>query len=168
MEYSFIPDQIKKLSDSKPLHKGVFLWIFHADKIPPHIGVSSGGKFYSIKSHGRDYGLDVEGVYTLINRKTVSSLLVQIDENIEKDIPDVFSSYKFIPQGSSCLEPINKLLSPKINFSSVGELLNSLHADQKLLAVYGEYLPHGYKGIPVYGRKEIEDRINYLRNVKGR
>ncbi|SFT34786.1 hypothetical protein SAMN05216474_0022 [Lishizhenia tianjinensis] len=168
MNYSFRPQNIEELKSQELLKKGSFLWIFHADKIPPHIGISTENQFYSIKSRGRDFGIATSYVFALIERKKVGSLFVQIKDLKLKEVEDIFQKYSSIPEGSSCLAPINKVIDPNNNFSSVGELLNSLTEKKELLKVYGIHLPEDYEGIPAYGRREIEERIKFLRNVKGR
>lgn len=168
MNYSFRPQHIEVLDRGNPLKKGTYLWIFHADKIPPHIGISTENSFFSIKSRGRDFGIAVEYVFALIDRKNVSSLFVKLNDVDLKTVESVFENYSSIPEGSSCLEPINKIIDPNNNFSSVGELLNSLTEKNELLKVFGIHLPEDYEGIPAYGKREIEERIKFLRNVKGR
>lgn len=168
MSYSFRPQHIERITRGNGLEKGSFLWIFHADKIPPHIGISTSNQFFSIKSRGRDFGIAVEYVFALIDKKEVSTLFVALPEISLKKVEDVFRTYKAIPEGSSCLEPINKLIDADNSFSSVGELLTSLTEKEGLLKVYGIHLTEGYEGIPAYGRREIEERIKFLRDVKGK
>lgn len=168
MNYSFRPQSIQDIEHKELLQKGSFLWIFHADKIPPHIGISTENHFFSIKSRGRDFGIATSYVFALIERKSVCSLFVELSDLNLKEVQEVFRKYTAIPEGSSCLEPINKVIDPVNNFSSVGELLNSLTEKKELLNVYGIHLPEDYEGIPAYGKREIEERIKFLRNVKGR
>ena len=53
---------IKDEVDLAP-EQGLFLWVFHADKIPPHIGISLDGCFFSLKSSGVDIDLELSLIH---------------------------------------------------------------------------------------------------------
>ncbi|NBR15845.1 MAG: hypothetical protein EBU01_14895, partial [Crocinitomicaceae bacterium] len=41
---------------------GVYLWILHADKIPPHIGISIDGQYFSLKAKGKDENISDKSI----------------------------------------------------------------------------------------------------------
>jgi len=51
------------------LRTGIFLWVFHVDKIPPHVGISIDGVYFSMKVSDCDFKLDVDTVYQVVQRK---------------------------------------------------------------------------------------------------
>ena len=54
LEYEFRFENLSRLESISETND-VLIWIFHADKIPPHIGISSQGFFFSLKSNGKDF-----------------------------------------------------------------------------------------------------------------
>ena len=53
LKYEFRFDNLSRLASISE-ENDVLIWIFHIDKIPPHIGISSQGVFFSLKSNGKD------------------------------------------------------------------------------------------------------------------
>ena len=144
-----------------PNRKG-FLYIFHANKIPPHIGWSVKDKFYSLKATGVDIGLDTAKINHIILKKQIPTLIVSLtDTVIKNNITDqVFSSYgKRLYAGKTCLNPIDEVLFSAVKHEKIGDLLKTLFDDKKKLKFYGVNLPKSFKGIYNYSKNEIEKRI---------
>ena len=53
LKYEFRFQNLPRLASISEVDD-VLIWIFHVDKIPPHIGISSQGVFFSLKSNGKD------------------------------------------------------------------------------------------------------------------
>ena len=60
------------------------LWVLHADKIPPHIGVSVNGLFYSLKANGKDEGVAIEGLLDIVNRRKISTLCFELNSTFDE------------------------------------------------------------------------------------
>lgn len=150
-----------KNSTDFPEQKGL-LYIFHANKIPPHIGWSENNKFYSIKAKGADLGLDTFKINHIILKKSIPSLIVVI-ENILTDLKStnqIFSNYgKGIQMGKTCLNPIDEVLFSQIKHDKVGDLLQTLVQEGMNLTFYGVNLPESFEGIYNYSKNDIEKRI---------
>ena len=56
-----------------------YLWVWHADKIPPHLGLSTQSRYYSLKSNGKDQNVCFEKVIQLIDRKKIKTLAIELD-----------------------------------------------------------------------------------------
>jgi hypothetical protein len=145
--------------------QGFYLWIFHADKIPPHIGVSFHGHFYSLKSSGADIDLDAAKVFRLIRDKKLSSFLIKLSKEFSKeDIERKFQKYSKAQAGSiTCLTPVKEILGVEF-VSKLSELLVELQKEQVLLDVYGYNLPSGLNGIRAYTTADITIRLLDLEN----
>ena len=63
------------------LRKGIFLWAFHVDKIPPHVGVSIDGVYFSMKFSDCDFKLDVDTVYQVVQRKKIPAFIIPLKNN---------------------------------------------------------------------------------------
>lgn len=160
---------ISSVFDKGDLNHGVYLWIIHCDKIPPHIGISCNGKYFSLKANGVDFDLNYDRVIHILNKKNISTLLFKI--NVESisltDLIEVFSKYTTTEYNSvTCLNPINDLLGKKC--STVHELLTELSETNFISVCIGLNLKTGYKGIPIYTSKEIHERLLALENASQR
>ncbi len=140
-----------------------YLYIFHAHKIPPHLGLIVNNLFYSLKANGVDFGLSNHKINALLNRKEISTLVVEIDIDIDQQVEKVFNAYgDNIAEGRTCLNPISEFLFGHSKHSKVGELLKDLQDMNAIRALYGFYLPDNFNGIFNYSEEDINARIKNL------
>lgn len=166
-EYKFA--EICSLSDQGVSKNDLYLWIWYADKIPPHIGCSVNGSYYSLKVNGKDDGLQIDKVLKIIEKKKILTLLVTIEKSVKKSsVESVFNQYKQAQSGiSTCLTPIVQLLGLQDQrISQLSGLLKYLESQYLLGKVFGLNLTEGYQGIPAYGAQEIQNRLRNLENVQ--
>jgi hypothetical protein len=166
--YSFQFDRILELQDPEELKHGFYLWIWHADKIPPHIGCSIDGFYFSLKVNGKDEGLSTDSILKVLNSKRIPTLVIKIQKTINlSEVIRVFSCVKTAESnGSSCLSPLKEILNAPNSISQLSELLKYLQNKNAFNFVFGLNLKDDYKGIPVYGMEEIKDRLLKLENAK--
>jgi hypothetical protein len=160
---------IGELSNLDLLKNGFYLWIWYADKIPPHIGCSLNGFYYSLKVNGKDDGLLVEKVLNIVEKKKILTLFVPIDKIVNSaEIKAVFAHYKQARSGTStCLTPIVNLLGLEVlKIRQLSDLLKYLESENILGKVFGLNLTEGYQGIPSYGADDIQNRLRNLENVQ--
>jgi hypothetical protein len=160
---------IGELSNLDLLKNGFYLWIWYADKIPPHIGCSLNGLYYSLKVNGKDDGLLVEKVLNIIEKKKILTLFVPIDRIVKStEIKAVFDQYKQARSGTStCLTPVVHLLGLEdLKIRQLSDLLKYLESENILGKVFGLNLTEGYQGIPLYGADDIQNRLRNLENVQ--
>jgi len=140
----------------------LIIWVLHADKKPPHIGISMEKSFYSLKMNGKDDGLAIPSLIHLMEKKEIPTLAITLNTPIFHDqVKSVFLSFgSKIGVDQTCLSPITKLLTPQLNDLILIELLSELDKKQQIKCVYGFYLPQGYAGIPIYSRETIQQRIH--------
>lgn len=144
-----------------PKHNNL-IYIFHANKIPPHIGWSEENKFYSLKATGTDLGLDTFKINHLIIKKKIPTLIIELNdlEYCERNAHEIFLKYGTgLSKGKTCLNPIDKLLFNEVRHEKIGELLQSLIQNRMKLTFYGANLPTSFQGISNYSRIDIENRI---------
>jgi hypothetical protein len=153
---------------SSDLESGIFICVLHANKIPPHIGISSDGLFFSLKVNGKDENIRISKLVDILEKRDIKSLFFKLKNYEIKSIDAVFSQYKLIVPGeSNCLSPIVKCLQLKPDFENISELLKFLQEKNKVESIFGLNLPKDYKGIPKYSKEDITKRIVYLKNAKG-
>lgn len=141
------------------------LWVLHADKIPPHIGVSSNNEFYSLKVNGKDEKVPVQSLLNTIKRKQIPTLCFEVDQRAY-DLESIFEKYAVAVAGqTTCLAPIKELLEYD-SVEKVSELIDQLDSDGRIRKVTELFLPKGFTGIPKYELVDIHARLKALEDVK--
>ena len=142
------------------LQKSV-IWIWNADKIPPHIGISIGKDYYSL-TYRKSERLLTASMLKKAKRSAIPLVLVEVPkEVIRQDVAMIFSKYDRAVDGITCLQPIREVM--KLNqVNQLADLLSQLESDGQIIRVNGVNLPETYTGIPDYSMEEILDRIKTL------
>lgn len=96
------------------LQKGLFIFIFRATRVPPHIGVIANGKLYDITSVGPNIDLPITDFYkTVLNRKT-EIVFIELsspgDIDLNQLITEKVREYWKVTSGTSCLNPIKDFI----------------------------------------------------------
>lgn len=146
--------------------EGIFLWVIHADKIPPHLGISKGKTFYSLKANGKDDGLSVDKVLPILNRKDIATVFYEIrSDRTLVDFQKAFDQFETtVPGKITCLEPL-KLIFNVPEATWLKELLFDLEHKEYILRAFGWQLPADFERIPDYNPKDIHRRLEQLNNV---
>ncbi len=159
--FNHIIDSESELFDAQK----ALLWVWHADKIPPHIGFSINGNYFSLKANGRDVNVPVDSIVELIHKKKIPTLAIQLDIYITNDVVEVeFLKFaKTVPLQITCLEPIKQIVG-STEASQLSELLTILNDRNQLQQVVGFYLPEDFKQIRSYTLEDIHRRLSDLVN----
>ena len=159
---------ISILKESSVFDKGFYLWIWYADKIPPHIGCSIHGNYYSLKVNGNDEGLLTSKVVSVIENKKIPSVFVQLKKDFNpSEIKTVFSKYQLAESTkNTCLTPITELFQCSDSIFQLSELLKNLKERGEIETVFGLNLTEDYRNLPNYTQDDITSRLLKLENVK--
>lgn len=165
---SFDFGTIQTFDSPESLKSGTFLWIWYADKIPPHIGLSSSGKYFSLKVNGKDENIEVLKVLSIIQRKKIVTVFVRIKNEYQIDkVKSTYSKFHKAETGkNTCLSPITQLLDCSEEVFQLSDLLIYLSNNKEIESVFGLNLDSDYKGIPPYTKEDIENRLRKLEDVK--
>ncbi|MES2799712.1 MAG: hypothetical protein V4638_06825 [Bacteroidota bacterium] len=147
----------------------IYLWIWHADKIPPHIGCSVNGSYFSLKVNGLDLNFPVDKALGIIKYKSIPSLLIQTTIiSSETELSDVFlASKNDINLGLSCLSPVRNAVGAPDSMQKIKDLIDYLHQNAEIKHIFGLNLKDSFVDIPEYSIVDIQQRLAYLSNVKG-
>lgn len=144
------------------LTQKTMIWIWNADKIPPHIGISTGKDYFSL-TYRKSEHLLTASMLKKAKRSAIPVVLVEIPGDvIQLDSITVFSKYERAIDGITCLRPIREVMKLDSKVGQLADLLIYLEANQLICQVNGLNLPEGYVGIPDYSMEEILDRIKLL------
>lgn len=139
------------------------LWVLHADKIPPHIGISNNGLFFSLKVRGKDENVRVESLVNTIYRKRIPTLCYELTD-VDLDLSSVFDNYRVAIAGEiTCLAPIKEVLNCH-QVDKVSELIEQLELEGRVKAVGSVFLPEGFTQIPSYELNDIHERLKAIQN----
>ncbi len=98
---------------------GVYIILFNATIIPPHLLIAIEGKIYSITDSGRQIGSSLEKLVLFIRRKNVPTIFVewiQLENlqvgKLESEIRNSLLKYERVVEGKvSCLFPIRDIVA---------------------------------------------------------
>ncbi len=159
---NYVISKIDSFSQEKA-STGSVLWVLHADKVPPHIGLSVNGLFYSLKANGKDTAAPISSLLEVINRRGITTLCFNLKDDLPLDVINgVFNDYeKTIPNQITCLNPIKELLNQN-GASKLIELLASLEESRRINSVTGLNIPLEFSGIKDYDVSDIHARLTLL------
>jgi hypothetical protein len=166
--YSFEFNSLESFTGINQLGDGFYLWVFHADKIPPHIGCSVNGQYFSLKFNGKDENVPIELVLATIDRKSIPTLIIEIKSTVSLEmVMDVFESYSTtVPNEVTCLAPIARLLHCPDSVRKLSNLLTYLSFRAELLRVFKLHLELNFMGIKHYSQGDIHQTLKQLRDAK--
>lgn len=151
------------------LANGLYIWILHASKIPPHIGISLNGNYFSLKANGKDVSVSYASVLEIINKRNIPTLFLKIiDLKIDlAKIENVFKTYDCAKAGhATCLFPITELLLNEKKDIILKELLEILVQKNYIETVFSLHLDADFTGIPDYDKNSINERLNTIHAAK--
>jgi hypothetical protein len=139
------------------------LWIFHIDKTPPHVGLSVGEMFFSLKSNGRDEVPTIKLVQT-VEKKRIKCIVLNLRFSIGLgEVRRIFYSYdRAVSAKMSCLAPIKHVLNVSENVLKLSELLSYLNDKNMMKEYHGFNVTESELGILSYGPEDIDKRLNLL------
>lgn len=141
------------------------IWIWNADKIPPHIGISIGKDYYSL-TYRKSEHLLTASMLKKAKRSAIPLILVEIPmEVIKKDAAITFSKYDRAVDGITCLQPIREVMDLDRDISQLANLLTYLKSNNLMVQVNGLNLPGNYCGIAEYSMEDILRRISNLNEI---
>ena len=162
LKYEFRFDNLSRLASISE-ENDVLIWIFHIDKIPPHIGISSQGVFFSLKSNGKDL-LETRYVNQVCNNKEIKMLKVKLRFNISSGyIERVYQEYTSATSAEcSCLSPIKKALNMPKEVMKLSDLLKVLKERDLITGWHSTNVSEQEAGIRAYDLFDIDARLNKL------
>jgi len=96
------------------LQKGLYLFVFRATKIPPHLGIIANGKLYDISTVGPNIDLPVKDFYRTVLKRKTSVVFIELDQPMDVDLASIITekvrNYWKVTSTTSCLSPIKDFI----------------------------------------------------------
>lgn len=150
------------------LTSGTYLWIWNADKIPPHIGISRGQNYFSLTYRRCEIQKSVAVMARKAKRTHIPLVLIPIsDWTFRHDFTTVFEQYERAQSGGpTCLTPVKDVLGLHDGIVQLADLLTEIENCGHLKQVFAVNLDRTYRGIPDYSVAEIMSRIELLHETQ--
>ena len=147
---------------------GTWLWIWNADKIPPHIGISRGQNYFSLTYRDCEIQKSVPTMVRKARRSSIPLVLVNISEwEFPRDFTTIFEQYDRAKVGGpTCLTPVKEALGLGEGIQQLAHLLIEISAAEKMKQVFAVHLERTYRGLPDYSVAEIMSRIEGLHEAQ--
>lgn len=107
---------ITKQFKAEDLQKGLYIFIYRANRIPPHLGILLNGKVYDISLQGPNIALDVNEFYKTIGKRKMETIFIELqlpvfNNFIDEILIDCINKYQKVSEEISCLFPIREFLA---------------------------------------------------------
>jgi hypothetical protein len=158
--------------NEEDLHRGVYLVVLHASRIPPHIGLIAGKKYHSLTIKGQETDQPIDVLLKNIRIRKIASLFIRIkahptfsnDFMREHFIEDVQQFPKVEVGGATCLSPVKLFFEklyelPVSNVSYLFELLPALEQNGLPEHVSALNIEERNFQLPVYDLEQIHSEI---------
>lgn len=146
------------------LQKGTFLWVWKADKLPPHIGLSVNHEYYGLKWLKKEVALPISDLLGRVGRMNFPMVFIEVKNTGSlEDVRSIFEQYASCQQNDcSCLQPINTFFGYKQPKAVVHDLVQYLKSKGEIQNYYSTNLPKSFKGIPAYDYGLVEQELQIL------
>jgi hypothetical protein len=159
-----------RFEEPEDLLSGHWLWIWNADKIPPHVGLSHNERYFSLTWKDCELALPVSGRKQQADRAGIPLVLIKLGETINfRDPRKVFSAYtSAVKDKTTCLRPVVEALGLNESIPQLSELLKLLAKQDNLRDVFALHLNKDYTKIAAYSVSDITRRIGQLHEADRR
>jgi hypothetical protein len=150
------------------LTSGTFLWIWNADKVPPHIGISRGQNYFSLTFRKSEIQKSVAVMVRKAKRARIPLVLIPVsDRTFQHDFTTIFEQYERARSGGpTCLTPVKEVFGLGDGIGQLADLLTEIENCGHLKQVFAVNLDRTYRGIPDYSVTEIMARIELLHEAQ--
>jgi hypothetical protein len=102
------------------------LWLIDLEKQPYHLGISTKGRYHSLRFRTKDDNLECETLFTLLRKKKLSIGFIPLNIYLsENHISEAFSTYTSCQENScSCIRPILDIFDQQGDKKTIFDLLD--------------------------------------------
>lgn len=159
------------LLDNNVLQASSGIILINAHEKPPHLGVFSNNKYFSLSVNEVHNNLDLTVILQVIHRKKIPSIFISFNKTFNNSLLEkIFASYSDLSEGMTCINPIKKMLNKQLfnvnEVQFVFELIPLLEKSNQLKSyhhLYCEpYLNNDCFELRKYTMEDVLTRIKKL------
>lgn len=167
--FNWRKEGLTRISHPDGMKSGVYIWVMNWLDIPPHVGISINGSYFSSTVRGPQIDLQVESVWRLCEQKNKPVFFIKIAEeavNQDLKVADFFT--KEVLGTSTCLRPIQELVGlAEKSIPTLTVLIGQLESLQLIEGFYKPAFCHmDWVGIRAYSLADIINHIEALKNYE--
>jgi len=124
LKSNMVLDQLQAYREDQFDLNSTYLWIWNPSAIPPHMGISADGSYFSLKANGLDFDSSLSDLIDIIQRKKLCVVAVELKTDMcLSTLKSEFSQFeRTIAHEITCLNPIKNVLG----FPETGKLVELL------------------------------------------
>lgn len=153
-------DQLEAYSFDDFSFNSRYLWIWNPTNIPPHMGLSVDGAYFSLKANGVDLNSGLKDIIEIVSRKKIPVLAIELAAEFSlEDCQSVFSKHeKTIANQVTCLNPIKRVLKLE-SPSKLAELLAELDERETLGRTTAWNIKETFVELSEYSTEDIHSHL---------
>lgn len=176
-----LSDYTIRLNSAEPesLHKGLWIVILHANRIPPHIGLLFDGKYCSLNLKGIESDIDLPVLLRKIDMQQIESLFVKMIPHpvfsynfLHEHFNTELSNFERVTAETTCFAPVknffkeNYLLKHE-DFRYIYQLFPVLYKEKMIAGAFGMNLRENSAfHFREYTSQDIENKLNEIEMQK--
>jgi len=151
------------------------IMIINADKIPPHLGIFSKSKYFSVSVHDIHLGNSIEVMIQYIHRKRIPTIFIRLKKDFNENMLfETFNSFHKLQGQCTCIQPIKEMFKNKLpetsSASFIFELIPVLRSNGLIKSFHhlyaDELIVDKIFTLRTYSMNDVMNRINLLVNDK--
>ena len=142
------------------------LWIWNPQSKPPHIGLSIGEEYFSLRFHKVEIAFETVQICEKVVRTNIPLIIIFLKSKINcKDVEAIFSKFTSCATNQcSCMLPILKSMNIENQHWLLREFLAHLDQNQEINKKIAVNVSDSWRDIPFYNAEDV--RLNWLNSIK--
>ncbi len=177
IQFATINVPTKPFSESH-LHKGLYICLLHAKRVPPHIGLIINGQYHSLTIKGAEPNVSLKALLKTIELKRIESIFFKIEmhpvfstDYLNSVFLEILKKHPHIVSNQvTCLTPLKAFF---IEFYALEAVENDMIYTFLKQLVNNNFILEAYSlnlalqnnqiEIPVYSQNELNEKIKTIR-----
>ncbi|MBT6030308.1 MAG: hypothetical protein HOH13_08380 [Crocinitomicaceae bacterium] len=158
------------------LSDGFFIVLFHANRIPPHLGLVANRKYFSLTAKETQVDIDINPIWRVIRSKSIETIFIKVDydPNLE-NLTMIFENYdNVLGREFTCLLPIKDFFERECRMNVEGvnfvfDLIKKLKEKELILQTFhlnlDDHIDEGSFQLQEYTLDDIYTRISDIQRT---
>jgi hypothetical protein len=160
-------ENLPVINQPEQLNEGSFIWVINWLDVPPHLGISVNGKYYSATVRGPQLDLSVESIWRLCEQKSKHVFFIKINAFSAQSSEELSGYFNAACLNeNTCLQPIKELIGvTDFQVTTLFQLIEHLESKQAIESYCKpSFCCMDWVGLRAY---EVEDVHEHIATLKG-